>query len=242
MINIALAAVRRRLENLEVSDKLLIEKYGGLVFPVSIPEEIGQTATGEPILKEKVFPVACGVNFQECIMNRRYQELTPNSSYSSIAYWEQLGDAVINQAEAKFAPKGGLIVYDIPVRFVFWGSVPKLNMNSYEGAECSFAAPIALRIQQELYNKQGISLDNPLYPNARAEFIFQGMEAKDATKIFGRYSYGKELMKFMFWPYDFFAIKYLVRLKINRHCIADFTLGTAETCPVLTTFANPIIE
>jgi len=233
MLNLALSAIKDLIEAIEVDSSPLIEKYGGLVFPISIQEEISRTDSGESILKEKVFPVACGVSFQDCITNQRYQELSPNSRYKSIAYWEQLGDATINVTESRYAPKGNLITYDIPVRFVFWGNIAKLNINGTGQVDCSIAAPIALKIQNTLFRRMGFEIPGTQYAGAKAEFTFQGQEQKDATKIFGRYSYGKELAKFLLFPYEFFSLKYLVRLRINRACVEAFTFGIPIECPVI---------
>ena len=235
MLNIALSSIRTLLETVEIDGEVLIEKYGNLVFPVSIPESIGQTENGQEILKDRVFPVSCGVSFQDCITNQRYQELSPNSRYKSIAYWEQLSDATMNTSEAKFAPKGGLVVYDIPVRFVFWGSMAKLNINGTGATECSFVAPIALKIINTLYRRPGFEIADAQYGGAKVEFVFAGQESKDPAKVFGRYSYGKELAKFLFSPFDFFSLKYLVRLRINRNCVDAFTFGTPNLCPVVGT-------
>lgn len=232
MLNLALNTVKTALETIDIDGEPLISNYGGLVFPISIPTSIGQTDNGQEILKEQVFPVACGINFSECIQQRKYQQLVPNSSYKSLAYWEQLGDATINTGEQKFAPKSGLVVYDIPVRLIVWLNMAKLNINDEGNEQCSIAAPVALKIQETLFNNRNRFEIGGAYGNSTVEFIFQGMEAKDPAKIFGRYTYGKEMAKFMLYPYDMFSLKYLVRVRINRNCITLFTLGTTIDCPV----------
>jgi len=233
MINLALSAIKSQLEGITVSSLPLIEKYGGLVFPVNIPEQIGTTDAGAPIMRDSIVPVACGVNFQACIGQRKYQELVPNSAYRSIAYWETLSDAVQNTREAAFVPKGNGIVFDISARLVVWLNMAKMNLNDGATTQCSIAAPVALAIQKALFRKLGFDLD-PAYQGATAEFIFQGQEAKDATKIFGRYSYSKNatLATFLFYPYDFLSLKYLIRIRMNRNCVDAFTLGTPVDCIV----------
>ena len=234
MLNLAISAVKDLLENIDIDGELLVERFGGLVWAVNIPESISETENGTPIMRDKYVPVACGTTYEQCISgNSKYSPIVPNSAYKSILYFEQLGDATMNTTEAKFAPKGGLVVYDIPVRLVFWGSMAKLNINGTGATECSFVAPIALKIINTLYRRPGFEIADAQYGNAKVEFIFQGQEAKDATKVFGRYSYGKELAKFLFSPYDFFSLKYLVRLRINRNCVDAFTFGTANLCPVI---------
>lgn len=235
MLNLALNTIHTLLENIAIDGQPLIEKYGKLVFPISIPTSIGQTENGQEILKEQIFPVACGINFSECIQQRKYQQLVPSSAYKSLAYFEQLGDATMNVSEQKFAPKSGLMVYDIPVRLVVWLNMAKLNINDAGNEQCSIAAPVALKIQEVLFNNRNRFELGGAYENGTVEFIFQGMEAKDPQKIFGRYTYGKELAKFLLWPYDFFSLKYTVRVRINRNCIELFTLGTPVDCPVLST-------
>lgn len=235
MLNLALTGIHSALENIEIGETPLIEKYGKLVFPVNFPEAIGQTANGQPIMKDRFFPIACGVSFGDCVANQRYQELSPNSAYKSIAYWEQRADAVQNEKLSSLTAKGGLIVYDIPVRLVVWLNMAKLNVNGTGQTDCSIAAPIALKIQSALYRKNGFILPDDAYAGAKVEMQFAGQEQKDAAKIFGQYSYGKELAKYMLHPFDFFALRYNVRLWINRNCVDAFTLGSEIDCPVIGT-------
>lgn len=230
MLNLALTKAQLQIEALEVSGVPLIEKYGGLVFPLSIPEQVGATSTGEPILKEKVFPVSCGISFESCITGRKYQELVPNSRYRSIAYWEQTGDAVLNTNETKLIPKGKASVYDIPARLVVWMNIQKLNINNEAYEQCSIVAPVMLAVEKALHNRNGFTISNPTYDNPHVKYIFQGQETKDAKKAFGQYTYGSETAKFMLWPFDFFVLKYLVRLRINRDCVESFVLGSAVSC------------
>lgn len=230
MLNLALSTAQAPITGIEISGEPLIEKYGSLVFPLSVPEKVGETTTGEPILKEKVFPVACGVNFQDCVANRKYQELVPNSRYKSIAYWEQLGDATMNQAEMRQAHKSGLLVFDIPARLVVWLNIQKLNINNEAFQSCSIAAPVALQIEKALHNRAGFSITNDAYQNATVTYIFQGQEPKEYARVFGRYTYGNETAKFMLFPYDWVSLRYTVRLRINRNCVEDFTLGSPVEC------------
>lgn len=234
MLNLALSSVSDLLENIEIAGEPLVERFGGLVFPINLPESIGQTDSGQPIMRDKIVPVACGVTYEQCMSgSKKYQPIVPNSAFKSILYFEQLGDATVNTGEQQFAPKFGLVVYDIPVRLVFWGNMAKMNINGTGASECSLVAPVALKIQQTLRPKKQFEIPDPAYQKASVEFVFQGQEQKDATKIFGRYSYGNELAKFMLFPWDFFSLKYLVRLRINRNCVEDFTFGTPNNCPLI---------
>lgn len=233
MLNLALTAVESALEGIMIGGTPLIEKYGKLVFPITVPDEIGKTDGGESILKEKTFPVSCGVSFQDCITNRKYQQLVPNSAYRSLAYWEQMGDATLNESLSKFSAKGGLMVYDIPARLVVWLNMAKLNLNGDGQSDCSIAAPIAIKIQSALYRKNGFFVPDDAYQGAKVQLVFTGQERKDVGNIFGRYTYGKEVARFMLYPFDFFALRYNVRLWINRNCVEAFTLGTPIDCPAV---------
>lgn len=233
MLNLALSAIKDTLEGINIAGTPLIEKYGGLVFPLSIPEQIGSTDSGQPILREKTFPVACGVTFEACVGQRKYQELVPNSRYRSIAYWEQLSDAALNTAESSRYPKSNVVVYDIQARLVVWLNMGKFNLNGEAASQCSIAAPVALKIQEVLLNgKREFQIDNPAYENAGVRLIFQGQERKDAKTAFGQYSYGQETAKFMLFPYDFLVLRYTVRLRIPRQCVTAFTIGEALDCVV----------
>lgn len=228
MLNLALTTAKTKIDALAIDGTPLIEKYGGLVFTLAIPEEVGKTTTGEPILKDKIFPVSCGINFQDCIVGRKYQELVPNSRYRSICYWEQLGDAVM--VEDKTNVKGKVSTYDIPCRLVVWLNMQKLNINNDAYNQCSIVAPVMIAIEKQLHNRNGFTIADPVYDNANVKYFFKGQETKDPQAVFGKYTYGKEMAKFLLWPYDFFSLKYVVRLRINRDCVTNFVLGTPVSC------------
>lgn len=238
MLNLALSSIKSTIEAIEIGSVALIERYGGLVFPITIQQEIGKTDGNQPIFKDKVFPVACGVTFQECVTKQRYQELVPNSRYKSIAYWEQLGDATINSALSSKTHKNGLVVYEFSARLIVWLNIAMLNVNGDGQTDCSIVAPIALKLQSALNRKNGFAVVGDAYQGAKAQFIFNGQERKDANSIFGRYTYGKDLSSFMLYPYDFFSLKYTVRLWINQNCVTAFTLGTPIDCPVIPASAS----
>jgi hypothetical protein len=207
----------------------LIQNYGGLVIPLEIQEQISKTDSGEPILKMKTFPVSCGQNFDTCIRAKSYQQLVPNSQHRSLAYFEQLGDVQRNTAEEKIAKRGSLYVYDIPVRLFVWLNVPKLNINGDQSGACSIAAPVILHIQKLLDKRAGFDLDPALYPGSSVQMLFQGQEAKEASRVLGRWSYG-DVSRFMLFPFDWASLKYTVRLRLSPKCATAFTLGAAVDC------------
>lgn len=233
MLNLALTAVKTAMENIDISGTPLIEKYGGLVIPLTVKEEISKTASGDPILKDKTYPVSCGVNFQQCILNRKYQELVPNTKYRSLAYWEQLGDAVQYAPEKRYDPKGNRLVFDIPVRLVVWLNIQKMNINSGGGQDCSITAPVMLKISDILHNsKQHFLIPDAFYNDkAKVEFLFQGQEVKDANRIFGKWSYDSAKMAALYlWPFDWFSLKYTVRFTVKRNCLDALTIGAEVVC------------
>lgn len=228
MLNLALTVIDPIINDIIVSDKLLIEKYGGLAIPITVQESVSQTDSGEPIMKAKSFPVSCAVSFEDCRANR-FQDLVPNSKYRSIAYFEQLGDATRNAVEEGRAKRGSLYVYDIPVRFVVWLNIPKMNLDGDKATACNISGMVLMKLQKALYRPNGFEFPADVYPNSSVQMIFQAQEVKDANRIFGKYSYG-DLTKFMLFPYDWFSLRYLVRVRISANCYDNFTLGTPEIC------------
>lgn len=230
MLNIALTVINPVINDILVSGELLIEKYGGLAVPITVQESVAQTANGEPIMKAKSFPVSSTASFQDCIRTN-YQELVPNSNYRSMGYFEQLGDATRNASQEALARRGSVFVYDIPVRLVVWLNIPKMNIDGYQASSHSIAGVVLIRLQKELNKPNGFPFPVDVYPNSSVQMIFQGQEPKDANRIFGKYSYG-DLTKFMLAPYDWFSVRYLVRLRISSKCFDDFTLASPELCIV----------
>jgi hypothetical protein len=182
-------------------------------------------------MKTKTFPVACGVSFDACMSGRKYQELVPNSNHRSLAYWEQMGDATRNANEERNYKPGTVFVYDIPARLLVWLNMSKMNLTNGGATTCSIAAPVAIAVQTALSRKSGFLLDQTEYPGGTVQMLFQAEEAKDAQKAFGRYSYG-DLTKFMLHPFDFFTLRYVVRLRISPKCVEAFTIGEPIDCNV----------
>lgn len=238
MLNLALSAAKTAIEGIDIGGISLIENYGGLVIPLTIKQKIGEDTKGNPILKELTYPVSCGINFQQCIANKKYQRLVPNSAYRSLAYFEQTGDAVLtkNQKLKRIDPKGNRLVFDIPARLVVWLNIQKMNLNDGAHDQCSITAPTLLKITETLHNKNTeFIVPDPAYSNAKVEFIFEGQEVKDARRIFGKWSYDSEKIAAMYlWPFDWFSLKYTVRLTVKRNCVTAFTLGAPEECIVAT--------
>lgn len=228
MLNLALTVIDPVINDIQVSNNLLIEKYGGLAVSLTFQESVSETASGEPIMKTKVFPVSCTSSFDDCRSNR-FQDLVPNSKHRSIGYFEQIGDAARNAIEEGRAKRGSLFVYDIPVRLVVWLNIPKMNLNGDQATACNIAGMVLMKLQKALYRPNGFEFPADVYPNSNVQMIFQAQEAKDANRIFGKYSYG-DLTKFMLFPYDWFSLRYLVRVRISANCYDAFTIGTPENC------------
>lgn len=231
MFNLALTAVNSELENIDISGSPLIQKYGKAVFPLTIKTPVGTTPSGEPILKEKTYPVAPDVNFEACVINGKYQELVPNSKYRSIAYWEQLGGGVVNASESSKLHKNYKVI-DFPCRLIVWLNNPKMNLNGTEAGTTDIAPMVAMKVMDVLSSKKWFEVPDANYGNPKVNFDFRGQEVKDVRKVFGKYSYESHVQAFMLYPYSFFSLRYVCRMRVNTKCLAAFTLGAPQDCEI----------
>jgi hypothetical protein len=202
-----------------------IEKYGGLVQTVTRNLIIDKD---QGLFIEQVYPVSCGVTASECWDGNRYQELSPDSTKKSVAYFEEKTPLSFSQN------KNGMNLAEVTtsVRFVAW-----LNMNLLGYDNCSISGIAVAEFLKTFLNRtfkqdsgtEAIKSRLVPYPHIYQISFKATSEELKSSRIFQKYSYEKKEHLY-FYPFDFFAIDLQISAIIKLDCIKPFSLQTPIDC------------
>lgn len=192
----------------KVLDLKFIERYGGLVIPVTTQS----SEDGRP--KSITFPVSYDAKGMTCYISEDYYELAPSDRYRSVAYWEIKGDAT------PFAPRRGnrntWYGFRQPVRLVVWLNMLALGEANTSNTQAEYLAMLAINALQGMHDIQGVNYSN------QVKFKLLRM-AKKSMDIFSEYSY-RDRTELMLYPFDFFAIDFEVEWYVRRNCLPQEAL------------------
>lgn len=166
-----------------------VDKIAGLVSVTYL----NITGTdGEKV--QKSFPVACDVS-ADCCIDGAYQDLTPNSKYMTVIYFED-GGVTFNKREGRF------ICYTSNLRLVCWINVGRYKAECCgEGHTCSASADIIKKILCALPSQ-------PVYSDPYSSFYpVVTSQVIRSSLIFGAYTYNKTQTQYLLSPYDYFALE-----------------------------------
>jgi len=165
-----------------------VDKIAGLVSTQSM------TITGEDGVKViKRYPVACCTTADDCKAGA-YNDLTPNSQYKSVIYFEDGGLSFERYA-------GNFKYYKSNLRLVAWLNVQKILEEDCESSQCTYSShAIAdiIRILPEF--PQNID------PFTRVYIEVTGQVIRD-NSIFSKYTYNELQTQYLLSPYDYFALE-----------------------------------
>lgn len=165
-----------------------VDKIAGLVSTQSM------TVTGEDGVKVvKRYPVACCTTAEDCKQGA-YNDLTPNSDYVTVIYFE---DGGVNFVRAQ----GNFRYYQSRLRLVCWINVAKKYADDcYTDTPCTASTHIITDIIRSIP-------DFPVdySPLMQVRFEVTGQAVRDAG-IFGKYTYNELQAQYLMSPYDYFAL------------------------------------
>ena len=172
-----------------IEDLDFVDKIAGLVSVtyLNITDENKEKV-------QKSFPVACDVSADCCIAGA-YQDLTPNSKYMTVIYFED-GGVTFNKREGIF------ICYTSNLRLVCWINVGRYKAECCgEGHTCSASADIIGKIISALPgHPENIEPYSKVYPVVTSQVI-------RSNSIFGAYTYNEMQTQYLMYPYDYFALE-----------------------------------
>lgn len=203
-MNTAVADIlKARIQHLAFVDRL-----AGLVKTLS------GTTDGESGNKRFMIPIACDVSEADCA-NDRYQDLVPDSSKRSVIYFEDMGGV------QGLPDEGGMMRFRANLKLVGW-----LNLSRMGLTDCNYSATAALAIikalkQTSKYSNEG----NFLHFN-----ITSISEQEKSSAIFGKYTYQENIVQYLLYPYDYFALNISVEFSVNPNCIENPEIPDIPLC------------
>jgi hypothetical protein len=190
-----------------ISSLPFVDKIAGLVRPITSSEKIED---GKPAIR-KTFPVACNVTHDEC-MNGKIMDLVPDSRYKSVLYFEDLGANITGSDARTFD-------FESRLKLVCWLNLQKLGKTS-----CSVSALAIGAILKALPNNNFNSGDF-----TRISIAMVGQDPK-SNAIFSKYTYDEQVMQYLMYPFDYFAITLKLNYRLPYACIDSWTNGSEINC------------
>jgi hypothetical protein len=169
----------------------MADKVAGLVRPAVL------TINGA----EKRFPVAFDVTAEQC-QKGGYKELTPNSSYKSVMYFEDMGTTWLDRV-------GDVQLFEGRLKLVGW-----INTKKFPNMSCP--NPYSTEMIKQIVRVIPVGHFNWNDVFQRIQITITNEERKTPA-IFGAYTYN-ELTQYLFYPYDYFALNLTIRYGYNINC------------------------
>lgn len=191
-----------------LSSLSFIDKLAGLVKTVT---KTDLDKDNRPV--KKTFPVACGVDFAQCITNGKYTDLVPNSKIGCMVYLEDNGGVRL------IGRNGKNYRFNASYRLVSWINSKKLG---YEN--CSITAQMILSIISALPENP---INEGIYQRLLVEVL--GQDPKSYVP-FSKYSYDEDKTQYLMHPFDYFSLPIEVTFEINPACAAEFIKQTEINC------------
>lgn len=185
-----------------------IDKRAGLVKTLSKSD-----VTEKGLRITKSFPVACNVNYEDCIKSGNYTDLVPNNKIGCMIYLED------NGGMQPLGQNGANFVFKANYRLVGWVNNKKLG---YE--DCSITGQIILSIFAVL----------PKIPRNEGNYqrllVELGGQDPKSYVPFAKYSYDEDKTQYLMYPYDYFSLPLSVTFQMNPACVDAFIKQTAINC------------
>ena len=176
-----------------IKDLTWIDKLAGMTQVAKVSEKSGDVKV------EKRFPISCQMSYEDACKGGCYNDLAPNSSKSSIVYFED-GSFSFSRRE------GNRLYYDSTIRLVAW-----LNYQRLRGG-CGSTGEYIIDIIKAL----------PGFPQNIGDMlgvmITVESQVPRGTDIFSKYTYNELQTQYNMIPYDSFAIDIQTSFYIIPEC------------------------
>lgn len=193
----------------KLQDLAFLDKVAGLVQTI----ERTQPTEIETAFVVTKFPASADTNYEECFRNGCYKDLVPNSKNKGVLYFESNGTKPLGTERGNHQ-------YQINLRCVVWINNKKIQQSeNCQNISHQLITYIRKSLEIGYFNEGDFTKIH-----VKANNIIE-----NEYSIFSRYTYPQEVLKYLFWPYEAFAIDLVVTYNINGICIPEFILNP-ETC------------
>lgn len=216
MLNAVTDCLKQRLSELP-----FIETIGGIVQPIDKVDEKYDNNNNVVGYASTTFPISCGME-STCFDNGRYMALVPDDSKKSVGYFEQIGGV---RPVGKTGAKGNIVCFEGRLRFVCWLNLLKLGLVD----NCTYAPQFVINT---ICNIEGGCSLEPVF--TESHFTVEVIEeVKRDASIFKDYSYDRNRLQFLMFPFDYFALDLRIKLFISKGCLKPIVLGEPIECNII---------
>lgn len=218
MTSVIADILKSRLENLA-----WIEWFGGMVSQATRPEFL-QGSDGVQVVKGyQSYPVACGVNVENCWETGAFKHFEPDSTKAAIAFFTDNGGVTLKDV---MGPKNTALKFQFDLKFLCWMNSKRLG-NDITAGNCLPSGRVAPFVIAQLH---GDHSPVGLFGGGVEEDVFQAVEVtsvRELTKtptMFEPFSFAKDGQNrgLFIYPYDYFGLGITGTFVINKNCLPEF--------------------
>jgi len=142
---------------------------------------------------EKAFPIACCTTANDC-KEGAYNDLMPNSDYSTVIYFEDGGLSFVKyESNKKY--------YTSTLKLVCWINIAQIIKDTCNTGEvCTRSAHIITEIIRALPR---FAEDHTPFHQMYSEVVGQEIRS---NSIFAQYTFDEKHIQYLMYPYDYFAL------------------------------------
>lgn len=186
-------------------DLKFIDKKAGLVQTM---ERLEPTIIEDTFAVSR-FPASVDVSFEDCGRKNCFTDLVPNSNLKGVLYFEDLG--TIPQGS-----RGSDFSYKSVLRLIVW-----INNQKIQGKDCQ---SIRHRLITYIRSKLEPNVFNIPEQSIKKVSITTGRIIENDYEIFKRYTYPRDVIKYLMHPYEAFSIDLVVEYTMSSNCLPELIL------------------
>jgi len=220
-----------------LADLPWIERFGGLVSVATRPE-IDQAIDGVSSFKSmQTYPVACGVNLENCWEGNKFKHFEPDSSKAAIAFFYDTSGLKLKSTDG---PRNSRLTFTFNLKFLCWLNIKRLGEDITANG-CMPSGRLVPFVWAKMYGEHSAV---GLFGGGIEETMLQNIEVTEVDEIaknpnmFEPFSFAKNGDKrgLFIYPYDYFGLNIRGQFTINRLCLpADFGVDWEPTTNECTT-------
>ena len=183
-----------------------IDKLAGL----AVVGEKSQPTDVQGAFMVSKFPISLDTDYQDCINKGCYADLVPNSKSKGILYFEDFGtkpNLLQKSSRAHY--------YTSKLRLVCWINNKLIQEN------CESISHILITLIRKELESKGVFNSGDF----QRIFITCTNIVENDIRLFSRYTYPSESVKFLMHPYEAFGIDFSIDYGISPNCIDNLTLN-----------------
>ena len=177
-----------------IEDLPWIEKLSGLTQVARVSQSSGDSKV------EKRFPISCAMNYDDACKLGTYDELSPDSKYKSVVFFEDDSFSLDEKV-------GDKLYYESTIRLVAWLNLCKIEDSC--GTSGDYVLSIIKALPAMAYN-YGVMLGITIDVTSQLQ--------RDVS-IFSKYTFNEKQTQYLMYPYDFFALEIRTRFHVKSECI-----------------------